>query len=188
MSSPLLMTEPSGDVINEETDALYEVAYGQRIETAPMSTYASVVAAALFFQLQSYLAGQAIGRAVIETLCVLDAHANHRRRPDVAFISADAWPLDRELPEIGDWEVIPTLAVEIIHPSNFALDVLNKLHEYFRYGVSAVWHVYPNSREIYCYSSPVNVIILDETQMLTCEDILPGFRCDIGFLFRRKAT
>jgi Uma2 family endonuclease len=53
----------------------------------------------------------------------------------VAFVSTERWPLERPIPEDGDWEVVPDLAVEVTSSHDLWDEVLAKMHEYFEKGV-----------------------------------------------------
>jgi Uma2 family endonuclease len=103
-------------------------------------------------------------------------------------VSKDRWALDREIPEVGDWEVIPDLAVEVISPNEVHEDVLMKVNEYFAFGVRTVWVVVPRTREIYVYRTASDVRILTATDELDGGDLLPGFRLPLADLFRRQAV
>jgi Uma2 family endonuclease len=62
------------------------------------------------------------------------------RNPDVAFVGIrqlKSFDVDR-----SPLEGTPTLAVEVISPSNSAEDVLLKVHQYLNAGCKAVWVVY----------------------------------------------
>jgi Uma2 family endonuclease len=121
----------------------------------------------------------------MEALLILDGEANLRRRPNVAFVGVDRWPLDREVPETGDWEVVPTLAVEVVSPHDLSRDVEEKVVEYFAYGVRAVWVVHPEHGGIYCYSSPTHATILEASATSEGGEVLPGFQLPMNDLFRR---
>src|SRR5207248_1455473 len=112
-----------------ESDVLYEVVKGQRVEMPPMSAYSLLVASQLQNQLGPFVKAQKLGRAVTELLFIFDEQEDERRRPDVAFVSAERWPLDRPLPEAGDWAVVPDLAVEVVSPTDRYEDVASKLEE-----------------------------------------------------------
>jgi Uma2 family endonuclease len=110
-----------------------------------------------------------------------------RRRPDVAFVSAQKWPLDQPLPETGDWEVIPDLAVEVVSPNDVFQDVLKKMAEYFRLGVRQVWIIIPSHRQIYCYDSPTtSPRVLNVGEELDGGTLLPGLRLPVGSLFQQQ--
>src|SRR5205814_1449288 len=120
-------------------DTLYEVVNGQRVELPSMGIYASWITGQLDRRLGFFVDEHRLGTVVPEALFILDTEHNLRRRPDLAFVSAERWPLDRLIPETGDWEVVPDLAVEVISPNDLFEDVLGKMHEYFDKGVRQVW-------------------------------------------------
>jgi Uma2 family endonuclease len=175
---------PAGAVKEEP---LYEVVNGQKVELPPMSIYANRVAGKLFVRLDVHTEGNRLGMVVTEALFILDPVNDIRRRPDVAFVSAEKWPIERPLPETGDWEIIPDLAVEVISPNETFEDVLAKMREYFHFGVRQVWIVSPLHQVIYIYDSPTT-----SPRLLTAADeldggaLLPGLRLPVGSLFQQQ--
>jgi Uma2 family endonuclease len=109
----------------------------------------------------------------------------NERLPDVSFLSAARFPAGGELDE--KCPVAPDLAVEVISPSESWERVQDKLNEYFQAGVRQVWLVALKHRQIHVYDSPTSVTILTESEELTSEALLPGFRCRIGDLFSQPA-
>ena len=121
-------------------------------------------------------------------LFILDAQRDLRRRPDVAFVSAARWPRQQELPETGDWDVVPELAVEVLSPNDAVKDVLAKVREYFRYGVQVVWVIAPEEQQVYMYTSPTQVRILTVSDTLAEERLFPGFHLPLVRLFPRATA
>lgn len=73
------------------------------------------------------------------------------RKPDVAFVAKDqmeGFDLDRTPVKCA-----PTLAVEVISPSNFAQDTRKKVRQYLTAGSKAVWVIYPALRIIEVHDS-----------------------------------
>jgi Uma2 family endonuclease len=167
-------------------EPLYEVVNGQKVELPPMSAYATWITSRLDQRLGHYADTHQLGTVVPEMLFILDPVTDLRRRPDLAFVSAAKWPLDRLLPETGDWQIIPDLAVEVISPHNGFQEVVEKMHEYFRLGVQQVWLVVPASQEIYVYDSPTTLRILNAADELDGGALLPGLRLPVGSLFQRQ--
>ena len=188
MLSPTLLTSENDVALLGQDEPLYEIVGGQRVDLQPMSVYTAWLASRLHGQLWPYVEEHGFGTCVMEMLFILDAERNLRRRPDVAFVSADRWPLDREFPVTGDWDVVPDLAVEVISPNDIFKDVLAKLHEYFQYGVQLVWTVVPEAQQVYVYDSPTQVRILTVRDTLTGSKILPDFRLPLASLFQRSAS
>lgn len=129
---------PNGDI-------LYEMVDGQLVEK-DVSTYAVWIANLLKDFLGPYCREAKIGTVLVENVFVLDAKRQLRRRPDVAVVLQEAWPVDQPPPPTGDWELIPGIAVEVISPNDTFVNVTRKVEEYFRYGVREVWVVIPEAR------------------------------------------
>ncbi len=84
-----------------DPDALYEIVDGRIIEVPSMSVYAAVIADRLKDAIKATVRPARLSMTFIETLFILDIDTNLRRRPDVAFISAERWPLDHAMPTEG---------------------------------------------------------------------------------------
>jgi Uma2 family endonuclease len=166
-------------------EPLYEVVNGQRVELPPMSIYANLIAKRLLLQIEHAAKEAEAGTATMEALLILDEESDLRRRPDVAFVSAERWPLDREIPETGDWVVVPDLAVEVTSPNDLFANVLAKVQEYFERGVREVWVVAPEEQQVYAYHGPADVRVLTADETLEC-DLLPGLRVPLRELFQRS--
>jgi Uma2 family endonuclease len=187
VSSSLLVSEPA-TILAVQDEPVYEIVNGQRVDLPPMSAYATWLASRLHLRLGLYAEDKGLGTFVTEMLFVLDAEHNLRRRPDVAFVSTARWPLDRALPETGDWDVVPDLAVEVISPNDIFKDVLAKVREYFHYGVQVVWVIAPEERQVYVYDAPTHVRILTGQDELTGGEVVPGFRLSLGHLFQQAVA
>ena len=126
-----------------------------------------------------------LGRVVSETLFLLDPALGLKRRPNLAFVSTERWPLRRRIPDTEAWEVIPDLAVEVISKTNTANQMAEKIEEYFRSSVRQVWVVYPGTSKVYIYDSATSVKILQVGDDLEGGSVLPGFRLALEDLFRQ---
>jgi Uma2 family endonuclease len=188
MLSPTLLTSENDVALLVQDEPLYEIVDGQRVDVPPMSVYTTWLASRLHGLLWPYVEEHGLGTCVMEMLFILDAERNLRRRPDVAFVSAERWPLDREIPTTGDWAIVPDLAVEVISPNDIFQDVLTKLQEYFQYGVQLVWAVVPEAQQVYVYDSPTQVRILTVRDTLTGGKLLLDFHLPLAHLFQRSAS
>jgi len=160
-------------------DTLFEVVNGVRVEKT-MSVYEQIIATRLIGLMEPFCRLNALGQAVVETDFRMPGSAN-TRKPDAAFVSRARW--SGPIPRIRAWAVAPDLAVEVVSPTDVMFDVLDKLHEYFRCGVSQVWLVFSNVEQVYVYTSPTAVRILNRTDTLTAEGVLPGFAVSVADLF-----
>lgn len=103
------------------------------------------------------------------------------RAPDVAFVSRDRLPPPRE--SIGFGRLAPDLAVEIVSPSNTALEILEKTEDYLDAGTRLVWVVEPRRRSITVYRSRKEIRLLGEDDTLEGYDVLPGFTLPVAEVF-----
>ena len=166
-------------------DALYEIVDGQIIELPAMSAYASMIADRLFVAIRAVAHRLGLGFVTIETMFILDEARNLVRRPDVAFVSSERWPLDREVPTKGEFLVVPDLVVEVLSPNALSAGVAKKTREYLRHGVREVWLVQPEAREITVHRSNKRGEFCEEGDTLEGGAMLPSLRVVVTDLFRR---
>lgn len=103
------------------------------------------------------------------------------RKPDVSFISKDRLPNGPS--ERGFSRIAPDLAVEVISPNELALDVDKKIHEYLEAGVQLVWKVNPDAKLIAVHRASGSDSRLGIDDELSGENVIPGFRINVGELF-----
>lgn len=174
--STATITQPLAERVS--SDALFEVVDGVLVEK-PMSALATMIGTRLVIRCGSFVEQHRLGHIVSEMLFILDSERNLRRRPDVAFVTAAQWPLDRPLPYDEDWELAPALAIEVISPGNTFRNLLDKIDEYFESGVSEVWLISPEKRRIYVHRSPLSVRILSAEDTISTE-LLPGWSMPVA--------
>jgi Uma2 family endonuclease len=83
--------------------------------------------------------------------------------------------------------MVPDLAIEVVSPTDFAEDLLTKIDDYFRAGVSLVWVAYPSLRLIQVYESMTRIRVVTATDELDGASVLPGFRVAVAALFPEAA-
>lgn len=102
------------------------------------------------------------------------------RAADVLFISNGRYAMVTS----GSFlDVAPELIIEILSPDDAWRTVDKKLREYFAIGVVLVWIVNPESRTITAYRSMTDVREFGESDMLTGDEVLPGFTIRVDELF-----
>ena len=172
-----------GVVQTPDEDVLYEVVDDQVVELAPMGAYEVRLATLLTARIETFAQQHQLGRAMQEMLFDLTIATGRRRRPDVAFVSFDRWPLTRRIPRTEAWEVVPNLAVEVVSRTDSVDSIVDKIADYFHAGVERVWVVFPSQEQVYVYDSPSSVRILTRTDELSGDLILPHFRLPLIELF-----
>jgi len=169
-------------------DVLYEVVNGEIRELPPMSTLSGLVASVLAQHLGTFASQHKLGLVVVEMLFRLTTDGQRQRRPDVAFVAYDRLPdpiFSTDDPPA--WDVVPNLAVEVISPSNTAVEIVEKIQEYLDAGVQLVWVIYPGQRRVHVYEPPATSRVLLERDELDGGIVLPGFRLGVAALFEALA-
>ncbi len=169
-----------------EPDFLYEMIDGRIVEIERMSVYSTLVATRLSFALQSHVEPSGLGTVIVEGLFKIPTPRDRRRkrRPDLAFVSAQRWPLDRQISiTVNAWEVVPDLAVEVISPTNGYEEILEKLGDYFGAGVRLAWVFSPAMQLAQVFESMEKSHTLMIGAELDGGDVLPDFRVPLAKLF-----
>jgi Uma2 family endonuclease len=170
-----------------ESESLYEVVNGRRVEPPPMGAYPTEIASILGQHLGLFAKTNGLGKVVVEMLFLIDPESDTERRPDVAFVSSARWPRRRRAPDDAAWDVIPDLAVEVVSRSDRAEDSLDKIREYFEAGVRVVWAIYPKLRVVHVFASFTAIRVLTRADELEGGELLPGFRLPLATLFEDEA-
>jgi Uma2 family endonuclease len=164
---------------------LYEVVDGSPVEPTAMSAYAGEVAHHIHEALFGFVVGRKLGRVRMETLFAIPQpdDSTRSRRPDVAYVSYDRWPVDRPFPYAGAvWNVVPDFACEVVSPSDCADDVIDKAMENLHGGVRLVWVVFPRAKLIYAYTG-VAPLVFGADDDADGGEVLPGFRTSVRGFF-----
>jgi Uma2 family endonuclease len=82
-------------------------------------------------------------------------------------------------------EGVPTLAVEVLSPSDQEEDTNEKIEDYLGCGVPLVWLVDPHFQTITVYESGKPPVLYNVQQTLTADPHLPGFRIPVSRIFQR---
>ncbi len=164
-----------------DSESLYEVVDGVRVEVPPMGAHENFIATLLAGFINSFARPRRLGLAIVETLFEFQ-HEAPQRRPDVAFVSKTRWP-EREVPRVNAWPIVPDLAVEVVSESNTAWEIAGKVDEYLRAGVVAVWVIYPELQQVYVHESSTSARIVGLEGHLDGNSFLPGFSIPVASLF-----
>lgn len=177
--------EPAAKVPRAE-EPLFEVVRGRRVELPPMGAYPTVIASFLHLHLGPFVRQHALGVCVVELLFLIDPKTNLQRRPDVAFVSSERWPLRRPIPNTASWNVVPDLAVEVVSPMDRAEELLEKVREFFQTGTRVVWVIYPKQKLAHVFESWTSVRVLTRADELDGGAVVPGFKLPLTQLFREE--
>ena len=152
----------------------YEVVEGQFVAKRYLGARTSLIRSGLMSRLYQTQIDDRIGTLVYSVLFRLDS-TQTMRRPDLAFVSAERWPIRKFPPAAEAWDVIPDLVAEFVHPKDRVFDLMSRVEDYFKAGVRVVWILCPKLHKVYVYQSPKIVQILDECDALDGGVVFPGF-------------
>lgn len=159
----------------------YELVDGELQEKA-MGTEADGIGSRALFRLEYWNQESKFGR-------VLGPHASYQcfpddtkrvRRPDVSVVSYNRLP--GRLPR-GHTRVAPEVVVEVISPTDLAINVRRKVAEYREAGVSLIWVIDPDTRTVEVCRADGSANFLEAADVLTGENVLPNFACRVAELF-----
>ena len=107
------------------------------------------------------------------------------RLPDVSFVRTADLPGGR-VPTEPIPTLPPSLAVEVLSPSNTVREMRQKTEEYFASGSRLVWMIDPRRRTVAVFDAPTDqpTTTLTESDNLDGGTVLPGFVLPIADLFR----
>lgn len=164
---------------------LYDVIDGEIVECPPISVEAIACAKDLCFALSNHGLAKNLGKAYTEMLIQLPEPMNRDRRPDVIFVSFEKWQKGKRHPSDRSWDIIPDLCVEVVKPLDKAVELREKVIEYFEAGVPLVWVIYPQQQVVDVYDSPESSRTFHRKGTLTGGTIIPGFSLPLEQLFAR---
>jgi Uma2 family endonuclease len=165
----------------------YELVRGELISMPTAGAEHSTVAARLEVLLGYHVLTHGLGETTIaEGGYLLKRNPDTLRAPDVAFISKERLPVGGIPP--GYWTIAPDLAVEVVSPSERPDDIQSKIIDYLTAGTRMVWVIYPRTRSVTVYRSLAEVRVLTDIDILSGEDVVPGFNCNISQLFVQLVT
>jgi Uma2 family endonuclease len=170
------------DLLSMPDGKNYELVDGHLVERN-MSQLSSWVGGQLYSHLNGFLRDNPLGWAWPADLgydCYPDVPGKVRK-PDVSFIRIERMP---EGPTSeGYAHIPPDLAVEVVSPNDLWREVEAKIREYLAAGVSLVWVIDPDVRIVYVHRRDGAISKLSEADVLSGEDVVPGFRCPVASIF-----
>src|SRR5262245_201413 len=174
-------TEEDVIKVRRETRRLCELVDGILVEKG-MGFRESLLAGVILAMLRDFVVPRNLGLVSVAD-GMIKLGPGLVRIPDVAFFEWKNVP-GGEIPDAPIPRLSPTLAVEVLGPSNTKAEMQRKRREYFETGVEMVWQIDPSSRSASVYrrnqKRPRKYV-----QSGTIEEVpgMPGFRFSLGDLF-----
>jgi Uma2 family endonuclease len=190
MANPLvserLMTAEEFYLLPEpEEGGKLELIDGRVVYEMPANGQHGSLAGFLTAELLLFTRRHKLGRVVPEVGFILKRSPDSVRAPDVAFVSREAMG-GANLPAEGWVPYPPTLAIEVISPSNLDKDVSLKVEQDLEAGVERVWVVRPSTRTVTVHRPDHTSRTLLPGSALVSEDAgfaVAGFELPLDVLF-----
>ena len=159
-----------------------ELIRGELYRTMPAGGEHGEIVMKLGAELTAFVKARRSGRvAGSDSGVLLEQVPDTVREPDIAFFSVDKIPANTRV--TGYYEVIPDLVVEVVSPNNTDREIYDKARMWLSYGVRIVWVIYPDTRTVAIHSQDAPVTVLNDTDTLDGQDVLPSFTCNIANIF-----
>ncbi len=163
----------------------FELINGEAVEMGTSGIWQSYIAARIVSFLMNFVTERQLGLVTTaDGSYYLTPH--DLRVPDAAFINNDK-VARLQHPE-GFAPFAPDLAVEVISPTNTAIEMREKVKLYLQSGTSLVWLVYPETREVIVHYADDTSKTFSIEDTLDGGDILPGFTLAVADIFPLKPT
>jgi Uma2 family endonuclease len=173
MAAKTLMTvQEFAQMKTAETED-YELVEGELIPLSTGTPRHSEIRGRVEAMLWFYFRQNPIGKTLAETDCVVEGGTV--RRPDVSvFLLNNLKRLDMDVVPIP---FAPDIAVEVLSPSEAAMDVNRKIREYLMAGAAEVWVLDHFNHEMFIHTAS-GIRVLGEGETLQSQ-LLPGFAAQV---------
>lgn len=167
----------------------YELVDGELVAVMPAKRPHAWLVAELVRRLGNHVVDAGAGAVYADVWChtPLDRDPERLRAPDIAYFSEAK--LERAK---GDeiFRVPPDLAIEVFSPTNQRRrgDFQQRVRDWLDAGVRLLWVIYPDPEYAMAYRPDGSARMVREHESLDGEDVLPGFRLDLGELLRGMPT
>ncbi|MEB3213322.1 MAG: Uma2 family endonuclease [Leptolyngbyaceae bacterium] len=172
---------------NEEFMALpddgghYELVEGELVDMGNSGMEHGNIGAYLGGLLELYVRSHKLG-VTCDSSTAFAMKTGNKRSPDVSFVAKKRLKGLKRLPK-GFFEGAPDLAVEILSPDNTIEEIHSKIVEYFANEAQLVWVIHPDEQYVLVYHEPQPDRLLRISDVLSGEEVVPGFEVAIADLF-----
>ena len=173
MTAEELFELPSGEY-------RYELVKGELLTMSPPGEEHGAIALALGAELYAYVKANKLGIVyAAETGFKLESNPDTVLAPDVSFIARE------RVGQISKSyrEGAPDLAVEVISFEERRSKIEKKVGQWLQLGARVVWIVNPQTTLVTVYRPDGSVKVLSESDELTGDDVVPGFRISVSDIF-----
>ncbi len=101
------------------------------------------------------------------------------RKPDMAYYEKKQTSKSE-----SNVNSIPRFVIEVISTYDPINIVTNKVLEYFQAGVQVVWHIFPEQKLVYIFTSPKLITVCEGEDICSAAPALPDFKIAAGAIFQ----
>lgn len=158
----------------------YELVKGELLTMSPAGEEHGAIALALGAELYAYVKANKLGLVyAAETGFKLESNPDTVLAPDVSFIARErVGQISKKYREGA-----PDLAVEVISPNESPSKIEKKVGQWLQLGARVVWVVNSQSRSVTVYRPDGTINVLSESDELTGDDVVPGFKISVSDVF-----
>jgi len=166
----------------ENADRRFELDRGRVVEVPPPFKLHGLVTWLVIRILTAYLSRRGTGYLLTnDTGILVERNPDTLRGADVMLFLS---PVRENDFAPGTYvEGAPDLIVEVLSPGDRPNRVSQRVGQYLRHGVPLVWLIDPEDRTVNVYRPDEYPKLLDETDDLTGNGVLPDFACKVADLF-----
>jgi Uma2 family endonuclease len=159
----------------ENRDKRFELLKGEVAEMPSPSERHCLVCGNVGYVLNGYVRRRGQGYVLTnDPGIILERDPDTVRGPDVVLFL-----VNRRYGELNPKfaEGIPTLAVEVLSPSDRIGKVTRRIAQFLKSGIRLAWLIDPEARDVTVYRPNQDDYVVDDTQELTGDGVLPEFSC-----------
>lgn len=161
----------------------YELVDGELRRMTPAGFKHGAIVANLTSPLANHVTSKRLGIvAGAETGFKIRSDPDTVRSPDIAFVARER--VEAEGIPDAFWPGPPDLAVEVLSPSDTLYGIEDKVAVWLAAGARMVWVVHPKRRVVFVHRPEQDVQTCGESDTLDGGDVVPGFRCPVGDIFK----
>ncbi|MBI3264999.1 MAG: Uma2 family endonuclease [Acidobacteria bacterium] len=179
-STPLVTAEEYLRMPDED-GFITELVKGRVIRMPPPGPLHGAVTVLAGSVLHQFVKEHGLGRVLAAAGFKLESDPDTVRGPDVSFIRRERIATTG-LP-VAYLPGAPDLAVEVLSPSNRRSVIQSKIEQYLELGTRLVWVLDPRARTLTVHAPDRSRLTLAAEDEVTGENVLPGFRCQVGRFF-----
>ncbi len=181
---PAIKNITAADVASLKKDKTFEVVGGEWMERSMAGELHSAIGVKLIVLLVLHVQANRLGRVYgADITFVLKGTPDNiqtMRLPDVSFVSAGRV---KEADRAGYYYQAPDLAIEVVSPTERAVETQSQVNDYLRTGTREVWVVYPETQQVIVHRPDGTAAIYNADQTIPGGELLPGFSLAVADIF-----